>query len=249
MSTATVIAIAVMVLLLVGMLIIKKTMAASPMLQPILFVCVAIELGLVGFVVWNQFFHKGDSDRLTNAMKKEYVKGTGIGKFLKEKAGGRKVVIISASGVKESKTYQEFVRGIKEAYGDVTEAETKKKDGDGGDGNDAITLDDIKEVVAANSSADIFIFNETLPRDYQDLDTKASFFVWGGSAENPAQIRADIEGGKIIGVLFAIPGDKSGVKPNDPVEKDPDEAFKKRYVIVDKSNLKDNGGYLPVEKQ
>ena len=41
------IAIPLMILVLIGMLIVRKTMQSSPMLQPILFVCVALELGLV----------------------------------------------------------------------------------------------------------------------------------------------------------------------------------------------------------
>ena len=233
-----------MVLLLVGMLVIKKTMAASPMLQPVLFLCVAIELGLVGFVVWNQFFNKEASSRTKNIYRREYAKGVGIGKFLKEKAGGKKVVIISSSGTKGNQGYMELVKGFKENYGDVTEAETEPKNTEGGDGNDAVTLDDVKKVVAANSSADIIIFNGTLPGNYKDLNTKALFFLLDNGSAELAQIKADIESGKIIGALVALSSDKSGIKPSDPVEKNPDEAFKKRYVIVEKSNLKANEEYF-----
>ena len=237
------IAIAVMVLLLVGMLVIKKTMAASPMLQPVLFLCVAIELGLVGFVVWNQFFNKEISSRTTNAYRKEYAKGVGVGKFLKEKAAGKKVVIISQPGTKENKSYQELVRGLKESYGDVAEAETKQKNTEGGDGADEVTADDVKEAVAANSSADIFVFYGSLPRDYKKLDTKAAFFLLDGVSD-PAQNKSDVESGKIIGILVAMPTEKTGIKHSDPVEKNPDEAFKKRFVIVDKGNIKANEEYF-----
>ena len=41
-NTLIYIAIAVMVMVLIAMLVVKKTMATSPMLQPVLFLCFAI---------------------------------------------------------------------------------------------------------------------------------------------------------------------------------------------------------------
>ena len=58
------IAIPLMILVLIGMLVVKKTMASSPMLQPMLFLCVALELGLVISVFYKQLSGGGSSGAL-----------------------------------------------------------------------------------------------------------------------------------------------------------------------------------------
>lgn len=237
MSTATVIAIIAMVFVLIGMLIVKKTMAASPMLQPILFLCLALELGLVVFVFYNQLSGGGKSSALEKAERREYAKGVKAGEFLKSKASGQKVLVISTANSKTSKIYQAFIKGIKEKFGDVTEDETKAKDSEGGD-DGGVTADDVKEVLDKHADAQVIVFYGAFPGNYEKLDTKASFFLIDAGAADTAKVKKDIDGGKILGIIIAK--SKTGIKPSDPVEKDPAEAFDKRYILVEKSNLPAN---------
>lgn len=243
----TYIAIALMILVLVAMLIVKKTMAASPMLQPVLFLCVALELGLVISVFYGQLSGGTASGALANAERREYAKGFATGEFLKAQAGGKKLLLISSSGSKTAKMYQAFLKGLKEKYGDaVLEDETKEKNVDTGESDGTISVDDIKEVLArpANAGVELIVFYGTVPASYNKLDTKAGmFFVDTGSADL-RQVQKDLEGGRVLGVIVAMPTSKTNIKPSAPVEKDPVEAFKKRYILVDKANVKANEEYF-----
>ena len=238
----TYIAIALMILVLVAMLVVKKTMAASPMLQPVLFLCVAVELGLVISVFYNQLSGGGKSGALANAERREYAKGFAAGEFLKSKASGKKVLVICSANSKTSKIYQAMIKGIKEKFGDVIEEETKAKETETGD--DGVTVEDIKEVLAKQPNAEVIVFYGTLPANYDKIGTKAEFFLIDTGAADLQKVKKDIENGKILGTIVALPTSKTKLKPSDPVEKDPTEAFKKRYVLVDKSNVAANAEYF-----
>ena len=140
-------------------------------------------------------------------------------------------------GSKTSKQYQGFLKGLQEKYGAVTEDETKERNNEA-DGGEGVTIDDVKEVLAKHTDAGIIVFYSFIPADYDKLDTKAVFFLSDTGSADPKKIKKDIEGGKILGVI--IGKQNTGLKPSDPVEKDPAKAFEKRYVLVEKSNLKAN---------
>lgn len=234
----TYIAIAVMILLLIGMLVVKKTMASSPMLQPILFLCVALELGLVIFVFYNQLSGGGAAtDALEKACRKEAAKAVVAGKKLKSAAAGKKALLIMPNGSKESKQGQAFIKALTENYGQVTVDEPKANP----ESDIGITKKDIDEVLAKHKDAELVIFYNSLPEGYKAEDKKVYFLFDRGSGDGK-QIKKDIESGKIIGIVLSQ--DKVTVKASDPVEKDPEEAFKKRYILIDKGNIGANAKYF-----
>ena len=231
-QTLIYIAIAVMVLVLIGMLVIKKTMSTSPMLQPILFLCLAIEFGLVGFVVLKSC--GGKSNRLDNYIRREETKGFVAGKAL----SGKKVLLILTEGASESKVIKEgLIKGLKDNGCEVTVAEVKNNAPEGD--IQIITHKDIDPLLAANADATLIAFYDTLPADYARMSTagkkEVKYFLFNSGSADYKHIAKDIKGDKIVGII--IPNSKSKVKPSDPVERNLQEAFDKRYILVTKKNL------------
>jgi len=229
------VSIGAMILLLIGMLVIKKTMASSPMLQPLLFLCVAAELGLVIFVFYKQLSGDGSgSGAIDRASRREEVKAIVVGKYLKEKAGGKKTVIVCNFGIKDTKLGKAFLEAFKKNYGEVTEVELRENpDGGAGEG---VPLRDVEDALKEHKDAELIVFyGSTLPQDYRRLNTgKASYFLFESGAASVAQIKRDIDSGKIIGIVI---GQANPPKSSEKVEKDDKEAFDKRYILVDKDNI------------
>ena len=231
----TIIAIAVMILLLIGMLVIKKTMANSPMMQPVLFLCVALELALVIFVFYNQLSGGGgDNSAIGRAIRREEVKASIVGAYLKEKMGGKKTVILCSSGTKESKIGGAFLGAFKKSYGEATEVELKPNNDESGDVGDGIPLKDVEEALKGHEDAELIVFYVGLPKDYKKLNAKAAYFLFEQGAADIKDIKSLITSGKIVGI---ITGQKNPPKTSDPIEKNDKEAFDKRYILVDKGNL------------
>ena len=232
----TYVCIAAMILLLIGMLVVKKTMANSPMMQPVLFLCVALELALVIFVFYNQLSgnSSGSDSAIGKAIRREEIKANIVGKYLKEKMGGKKTVILCSSGTKESKLGKAFLEAFKKSYGDATEVELKPNNDESGDVGDGIPLKDVEEALNGHEDAELIVFYVGLPKDYKKMKTKAAFFLFEQGAAEVKDIKSYITGGKIVGI---ITGQKNPPKSKDPIEKDDKEAFDKRYILVDKGNL------------
>ena len=119
----------------------------------------------------------------------------------------------------------------------MTEDQTKEKNSET-ESDEGVTVEEVKEVLARHTDAQVVIFYGTLPANYSRLDTKAEFFLFDTGAADTNRVKKDIEGGKILGVI--VGKQNTGIKSSDPVEKDPTEAFNKRYILVEKSNIKNN---------
>lgn len=238
----TYVCIAAMILLLVGMLVIKKTMASSPMLQPLLFLCVALELGLVIFVFYNQLSGGGTGGgAIDRAIRREEVKAIIVGKYLKEKASGKKTVIVCSFGTKDTKIGKAFLETFNKNYGDATLVELKENP-DGGTG-EGVPLKDVEEALKEHKDAELIVFyGSTLPQDYKRLSTgKATYFLFEQGAASVAQIKRDIDSGKIIGIVLGQPNPP---KSKEKIEKDDKEAFDKRYLLIDKGNIGAHAEYF-----
>ena len=231
MSGTTIIAIAVMVLVLIGMLVIKKTMAASPMLQPILFLCVALELGLVVFVFYKQLNPSPSSTRLEKQKRIYYTKGFIAGKAIKDDASGKLVLVLS-SGSQEDMSVKELIKGLQKSFGGITVAEVAN-------GNS----EEIQEITAAmvnaalkeHADADIIAFMGTLPANYSSLSTgKAKLFLFDTGSAELKRLKRDVESGKIIGIMWPK---SNQPKPGDDLEKTEQQIFDRRYIIITKGNI------------
>lgn len=234
------IAIGAMILVLVGMLVAKNNLANSPMLQPLLFLCVMVELGLVIYVLYDQFGRQNGV--AANYERREWAKGFVAGRFLAASEGtrGRKLLIINSSGAGDNR-YARALRGaLKAQYGSLIEDEVKDNSPEGD--YIAPAAKDIEEVLQRHPEAEVVAFaDNTLPEDYGQLNVTKIFLFDRGSADL-GQVRKDVAEGRIAGVILPRKGVR--FKGTDKVETDPEEAFKKRYVLIDKSNLDANAAYF-----
>ncbi|MBQ6352403.1 MAG: hypothetical protein IJJ28_03955, partial [Lentisphaeria bacterium] len=103
MDITTVIVVAVMAIVLIAMLICKKSMATSPMLQPILFLCVALELGGVIYVIYNNVGGGGSKSIIKGQMAFYHSRGYVAAELLNKKAPGKKILLIANPGWETSK--------------------------------------------------------------------------------------------------------------------------------------------------
>ena len=230
----TYIAISVMILLLIGMLVIKKTMASSPMLQPLQFLCVALELGLVIYVFYNQLTGGGaGKDALGRAARREEVKANVVGAYLKGKVGGKKTVVLCSFGTKETTLGKTFLEAFGKSYGEITQVELKENPDEGtGEG---VPLKDVEEALKGYEDAEVIVFyGGTVPVKYERLKTKAVYFFFDQGSGTNQQIRKDIKSGKLIGLLIGKPNPP---KSKAPIEDDDKVAFDNRYIIIDGGNL------------
>ena len=233
------IAIGAMILVLVGMLVAKNNLANSPMLQPLLFACVMIELGLVIYVFYDQFGKQNGV--IANQERRERAKGFVAGKFLAGNAGtkGKKLLIVNGAGAKDNRYTRALNEALKGQYGSLIEDEVAENAPDG----DFVppAAKDIEEVLKRHPDAEIVAFKDTLPEDYGQLNIGKIFLFDRGNADL-GQLRKDIEGGRIVGVIFTRRGVR--IRSTDKVEKDPEAAFEKRYILIDKTNLEANAAYF-----
>lgn len=233
------IAIGAMILVLVGMLVAKNNLANSPMLQPLLFLCVMVELGLVIFVLYDQF--GGQGAIAVNQERRERAKGFAAGRFLAGNAEtrGRKLLIINAAGAKGNRYARALGEALRKQYGSLIEDEIRDNSPEGDFA--APRAADIEEVLKRHPEAEVVAFRDTLPEDYAQLNLPKIFLFDQGGAD-PGQIRKDISDGRVVGVVFTRKGVR--IKSTDKVEKDPGEAFDKRYILIDKGNLDANAAYF-----
>lgn len=233
------IAIGAMVLVLVGMLVAKNGMANSPMLQPLLFLCVMIELGLVIYVFYDQFGVQNGV--VANQERLERAKGFAAGKFLAGGDGtkGKKLLIVNGAGARENRCARALAEAFESQYGPIIGDEVAEKSPDG----DYVppAAKDIEAVLRRHPEAEVVVFKGTLPEDYDKLNIGKIFLFDRGSADLE-RIRKDIAEGRIAGIVFTRKGVR--IRSSDKVEKDPEAAFDKRCIIIDRNNLDANAAYF-----
>lgn len=235
----TVLAIIVMVLVLIGMLIIKKTMSASPMLQPVLFLCVALELGLVIFVFYNQLFGKGEgATRLEKQKRIYYAKGFIAGEELKRVESGKALIILPGGGQNDL-SLQELIKGFKAARGGEIVVD-ELPSGNEGDIQE-ITPDMVNKVIRKHQGVAVIVFVNTTPENFGSVSRgKAKLFMVDSGSALPSKIKLAL-GKTVIGVIFSR---RNQPKSSEALEKTDREIFDKRFVYIHAGNAAANAEFL-----
>ena len=214
----------------------KKLDLVKPLIVAVFFAAVATL-----FSGCDYYFGTGAKGVIKNYEKRERAKGFCAGKFLAGNAEtkGKKLLIINSAGSKDNRYTQMLNNALKEQYGSLEADEVKDNSPEG----DFIApkAKDIEEVLARHPGMEVVAFKDTLPEDYSRLKIGKIFLFNTGSADTK-QVMKDIKSGKIVGVIFTIKGVR--IKSTDKVENDPEEAFKKRYILIDKSNVDANASYF-----
>lgn len=235
--SGTIVAIAVMVLVLIGMLVVKKTMAASPMLQPVLFLCVALELGLVVFVFYKQL-GKSSTGALERQLKIYHAKGFVAGEAIKAKASGKVLVVVN-SGNKADKSMEELFKGMEKGLGAAPVVDELKTNPEI---QEEATAETVNAVLAKHTDAKVIVFIGTLTEKFDRLNTgSAKVFLFDPGQADLRTLKKAIEQDKIIGVMMSK---DNPPKNKEKLEKTDREIFDKRYFIIDKGNLGQYGKYF-----
>ena len=107
--------IAMMVVGLIGMIVCSKKQKTAPIMQPIAFGLFIVVV--IGAIMLLKGMFGGDSPILNKEMAVAHSRGYMVGKFLKEKAAGKKVLFVADPIYAQSKTGGALVDGFKKAYG------------------------------------------------------------------------------------------------------------------------------------
>ena len=104
-----------MVVGLIGMIVCSKKQKTAPIMQPIAFGLFIVVV--IGAIMLLKGMFGGDSPILNKEMAFAHSRGYIVGKFLKEKAPGKKVLFVADPIYAQSKTGGALVDGFKKAYG------------------------------------------------------------------------------------------------------------------------------------
>ena len=239
-----VMAIVMMAVGLVGMIVCSKKQKTMPIMQFVAFGLFAVVV--VGAVLLLKGMFNGNSPILEKEMAFAHSRGYIVGKFLKEKAPGKKVLFVADPIYAQSKTGGALLNGFKEAYGtkDVVIDNVKPaKMSEEASLEEVMTAADMDNLLAAHSDAGVISTTIGLPQKAKNMkyfsakgDKPVMFLLSSGISGN--NLGKYIENGTIAGGLI------NNLKADYKAEaaKTPEDTFKIRYILVDKNNIKEHMG-------
>ena len=236
--------IAMMVVGLIGMIVCSKKQKTMPIMQPIAFGLFIVVV--IGAVMLLKGMLGGNSPILNKEMAFAHSRGYMVGKFLKEKAAGKKVLFVADPIYAQSKTGSALLNGFKEAYGSediVLDNVKPAKMSEEASIEEVMTAADMDALLAAHSDAGIVITTIGLPQKAKNMkyfsakgDKPVMFLLSSGISGN--NLGKYIQDGTIAGGLI------NNLRADYRAEaaKTPEDTFKIRYILVDKNNIKEHMG-------
>ena len=245
MDITTIIVVALMAVVLIVMLVCKKSMAASPMLQPILFLCVALELGGVIYVIYNNVSGgSGSKSIIKGQMAFYHSRGYIAGEYLAKVAPGKKMLLIANPGWDTSRMDGTLIEALKKNYGEVeidTIVVPPNAEEQGIMISELMTNKALDAIIDKHPDVGIVAFLYGLPENPQRMkiftkkDHPVIFLFEMGAAEGKwlaKQLQSDV----ISGVILS----KRGVKHTEPAKRNDKDTFDVRYILVNKDNVDAN---------
>lgn len=232
--------IAMMVIGLIGMIACSKKQKTTPIMQPIAFGLFIVVV--IGAVMLLKGMFGGASPILNKEMAFANSRGYMVGKFLKGKAAGKKVLFIADPAYAQSKTGGALVEGFKKAYGSdniVFDNVKVKKSSEEASIEELMTPADMDALLETHKDAGVIITTIGLPQKAKNMkyftakgEKPVLFLLSSGiSGNNLGKYIADgtIAGGLINNLKADYRADAA---------KTPEDTFKIRYILVDQSNIK-----------
>ena len=223
---------------LIGMIICSKKQKTMPIMQPVAFGLFIVVV--IGAVMLLKGMLGGDSPILNKEMAFAHSRGYMVGKFLKGKAAGKKVLFVADPSYAQSKTGGALLDGFKKAYGseNVVLDNVKVKASEESSIEEVMTAADMDALFAAHEDAGVIITTIGLPKKAKNMkyfskkgDKPVLFLLSSGIGGN--NLGKYIKNGTISGGLV------NNLKADYRAEaaKTPEDTFKIRYVLVDSSNI------------
>ena len=245
----------VMVLALIGMIACAKKQRTNPNAQPVAIVLLVIVIacGITIMIKTGSFGGDDTASLIENETKFACAKSTILGKYLKEKFAGEKVLVIADRDFEKNKRTQRLVDSIKAGLGadvvvDTIAIENKGAAPQGGPGGEEfmmpleeiMTAKDFDATVEKHPDCKIIVTMVGLPRD------AAKMKLWKMSSSSRPKV-ALLDGGiqalkNVIAssYIVAAVSYKPGIKyTEDPAPSDVQKAFDERYILITPENIND----------
>jgi len=248
----------VMVLALIGMIACAKKQRTNPNAQPIAIalLVVVIACGITIMVKTGSFGGDDTASLIENETKFACSKAEILGKYLKEKFPGEKVLVVADRDFEKNVRTKRLVDSIKAGLAsdvtvDTVSIQTKSGDanhppmpaGPGGEEfmmplEEIMTAKDFDATVEKHQDCKMVVTMIGLPRD------AAKMKLWKMSANSRPKV-ALLDGGvqalkNVIGAgyIVAAVSYKPGVKyTEDPAPSDVQKAFDERYILITPENV------------
>ncbi len=239
--------IALMVLGLIGMIACSKKQKTNPAMQPVafvLFIVVVINAALLLYDLG--IFGGARNSLLRNEMAFYASQGNKVGTFLKEKAPGKKVLLVTDAGFETNDSVKRLAEALRDGYQGEVVVDTVNVPGNETESGAPLYMimkaSDFDALVEKYSDCGIIVSAIGLPSDMGRLK-----FIKQPADKRPVLFLMGLPSGPMPGLYQALQSDMiSGVTISNPdaiydtqAPRNPLEAFDVRYVLVSKDNSND----------
>jgi hypothetical protein len=251
----------IMVAALIGMIICSKKQKTNPGAQPIaIALLIVVIISGIYMLYKNNIFGSSSAGMIESENHFYASQGYMVGKFIAKNIPGGKVLLIENEDFEKNKREMDFIAALKKGMGNnnvkaVALTVLNKPKRPKGMPEDMpmmpmmemMTSKDFDATLSANSSENVVVSLVGLPRDAGKMK------LWKmPAAKRPKLILINAMGGSIKIPAAIKKGMISAVISINPKAKFDDEgapsafedAFKKRYILIDKNNLKENAKSL-----
>ena len=258
MNASIVLSGVVMVAALIGMIICSKKQKTNPSAQPIAIALLMVVI-ISGFYMLykNNIFGNSNAGMIEAENHFYASQGYMVGKFIAKNIPGAKVLLIENEEFDKSKREQAFITALKEGMGNnnvnaVALQILNKPARPKGMPEDMpmmpmmemMTSKDFDATISANSSDNVVISVIGLPRDASKMKLwkmnkakRPKLILIGGGMGGSIKLGPAVKQGLISAVVVISPTAKFDDEGAPSAYED---AFKKRYILIDKDNLEKN---------
>jgi len=252
----------IMVVALIGMIICSKKQKTNPGAQPIaIALLIVVIISGIYMLYKNNIFGSSSAGMIESENQFYASQGYMVGKFIAKNIPGGKVLLIENEGFEKNKREMDFIAALKKGMGnDNVKAVAltilnppKRPKGMPEDMPmmpmmEMMTSKDFDATLSANSAENVVISVVGLPRDAGKMKLwkmpaakRPKLILVGGGMGGSIKLAPAISKGMISAVVTI----SSKAKFDDEGAPSAfEDAFKKRYILIDKSNLKKNAGAL-----
>jgi len=248
----------IMVAALIGMIICSKKQKTNPGAQPIAIALLIIVIISGIYMLYKQNIFGGSNASMIESENHFYAsQGYMVGKFIAKNIPGAKVLLIENEDFGKSKRETAFIAALKEGMGKNNVKAValtilnppKRPKGMPADMPmmpmmEMMTSKDFDATLSANTDRNVVISVIGLPRDAAKMKLwrmpaakRPKLILVGGGMGGSIKLGPAIEKGMVSAVVTISPKAKFD---DDGAPSAFEDAFKKRYVLIDKSNLKAN---------
>jgi len=252
----------VMVAALIGMIICSKKQKTNPGLQPIAIALLIVVIICAIYMLYqNNIFGNGTSGIIEADNHFYASQGYMVGKFIAKNIPGAKVLLVENKDFSKKDREIGFIEALKEGMGNnnvkavaITILNKPKRLKGMPEGMPmpplslTMTSKDFDATLSANSSQNVVISVIGLPHDAAKMKLwkmsaakRPKLILIGGGMGGPITLAPAIKTGMVSAVVITSPKAKFD---DEGAPSGFEDAFKKRYLIVDKANLKANAGLL-----